>query len=120
MKRWEWNLLVDAAGKGTHKIHLEDFRTSLAMFDDMRAGRAPGETFLAAGRAERVENRSFSSDDGYHDYAQDEDAVDFSRAVSEAQGAHSADPQREPDAYTYTSLLPLLTPNDYTLVPSRR
>ncbi|KZV65493.1 hypothetical protein PENSPDRAFT_613974 [Peniophora sp. CONT] len=105
VKKWQWNLLLDAAGKGTRKVHLEDVRTALDVLDDMQGGRAPGATFLSTGRAERVDNRTFSLDE-HEELEGPEDAESF-YAAREADDARDADPEREPDTYTYTSLLAL-------------
>lgn len=44
IKLHEWNALIDGAGKGWRKTSLDDFRTSLGMYQDMISGRAPGKT----------------------------------------------------------------------------
>ncbi|VDB90052.1 unnamed protein product [Peniophora sp. CBMAI 1063] len=101
VRRWQWNLLLDAAGEGTRKVHLEDFRTALDILDDMRGGRAPGETFLSAGRAGRVDNLTFSPDD-HDDLDHLEDDV-----LQQGERTQHVDPERQPDHWTHTTLLAL-------------
>lgn len=42
---WQWNALIDCAGKGWRKTRLEDFKNALDVFEDMVAQRHPGATF---------------------------------------------------------------------------
>lgn len=42
---WEWNALVDCAGKGWRKTRIEDLKTALDIFEDMVSQRGPGATF---------------------------------------------------------------------------
>jgi len=42
---WEWNLLIDCAGKGWRKTRPEDFKAALDMYRDMIESKAPGSTF---------------------------------------------------------------------------
>jgi hypothetical protein len=44
IKLHEWNALIDGAGKGWRKTYIDDFRTSLGMYQDMISGRAPGKS----------------------------------------------------------------------------
>ena len=40
---WEWNALIDCAGKGWRKTRLEDYRASLDVYEDMVAQGPPEE-----------------------------------------------------------------------------
>ncbi|OCH87899.1 hypothetical protein OBBRIDRAFT_780989 [Obba rivulosa] len=44
--QWQWNSLIDCAGKGWRVTRLEDFQTALDVYEDMVALRAPGATFF--------------------------------------------------------------------------
>ncbi|KAH8106143.1 hypothetical protein BXZ70DRAFT_886634 [Cristinia sonorae] len=43
---WQWNALVDFAGKGWRKTKQEDFRNAFDIYNDLVASRSPGATFL--------------------------------------------------------------------------
>ncbi|KAI0052610.1 hypothetical protein FA95DRAFT_1553273 [Auriscalpium vulgare] len=45
VKVWEWNLLIDCAGKGWRRTHQKDFRLALDVYADMLSGRVPGASF---------------------------------------------------------------------------
>lgn len=42
---WEWNALIDMAGKGWRKTRLEDFQASLDVYHDMISHKAPDAHF---------------------------------------------------------------------------
>lgn len=42
---WEWNLLLDCAGKAWRKTRPEDFKAALDIYRDMVEHKAPGSTF---------------------------------------------------------------------------
>ncbi|KZT12781.1 uncharacterized protein LAESUDRAFT_808323 [Laetiporus sulphureus 93-53] len=42
---WDWNALIDCAGKGWRKTRLEDLQAALDVYRDMIAQNAPGATF---------------------------------------------------------------------------
>ena len=42
---WEWNLLIDCAGKAWRKTRPEDFKAALDMYRDMLERKPPGSTF---------------------------------------------------------------------------
>ncbi|EPT02725.1 hypothetical protein FOMPIDRAFT_1143135, partial [Fomitopsis schrenkii] len=44
MHTWEWNLLIDCAGKAWRKTRPEDFRAALDIYRDMLWSKAPGST----------------------------------------------------------------------------
>jgi hypothetical protein len=46
IKLHEWNALIDGAGKGWRRTSVDDFRTSLGIYQDMITGRAPGRSFV--------------------------------------------------------------------------
>ncbi|KAH9947254.1 hypothetical protein B0H21DRAFT_692241 [Amylocystis lapponica] len=45
VKLWQWNALVDCAGKGWRKTRQEDFKAALDVFEDLMAQRSPGARF---------------------------------------------------------------------------
>lgn len=45
IKLWEWNALIDCAGKGWRKTRPEDFTNALDVFSDMVSQNAPGTAF---------------------------------------------------------------------------
>ncbi|KAI0832499.1 hypothetical protein BC628DRAFT_1346934 [Trametes gibbosa] len=45
---WEWNALIDAAGRGWRKTRMDDFQAALSILQDMVADRAPGSSFAGA------------------------------------------------------------------------
>lgn len=45
VKLWEWNALIDAAGRGWRKTRMEDFQAALDIYHDMVSQKAPGATF---------------------------------------------------------------------------
>jgi hypothetical protein len=45
IKLWQWNALIDCAGKGWRKTRPEDFRNALDIFSDMVSQNAPGMAF---------------------------------------------------------------------------
>lgn len=44
---WEWNALIDMAGKGWRKTRVDDFQSSLDMYHDMVTGKSPGSRLKA-------------------------------------------------------------------------
>ena len=44
IKLHEWNALIDGAGKGWRRTSINDFRTSLGIYQDMITGRVPGKS----------------------------------------------------------------------------
>lgn len=45
---WEWNALIDTAGRGWRKTRMDDFQAALSILRDMLADRAPGSSFAGA------------------------------------------------------------------------
>lgn len=43
---WQWNALIDFAGKGVRKTKQENFRNALDVYNDMISRRPPGATFM--------------------------------------------------------------------------
>ncbi|TCD64338.1 hypothetical protein EIP91_004248 [Steccherinum ochraceum] len=46
---WEWNTLIDFAGKGWRRTSQEDFRNAFDVYNDMVNGNAPGAGFSSSG-----------------------------------------------------------------------
>jgi len=44
IKLHEWNALIDGAGKGWRRTSIDDFRTSLGIYQNMITGRMPGKS----------------------------------------------------------------------------
>ncbi|KAI9000940.1 hypothetical protein BD414DRAFT_473129 [Trametes punicea] len=47
LRRWEWNALIECAGRGWRKTRLDDFQVALGVYRDMVANRAPGSSFAS-------------------------------------------------------------------------
>ncbi|OJT10187.1 hypothetical protein TRAPUB_13292 [Trametes pubescens] len=45
LRLWEWNALIDCAGRGWRKTRVDDFQAALHIYRDMVANRAPGSSF---------------------------------------------------------------------------
>ncbi|OBZ76535.1 hypothetical protein A0H81_04026 [Grifola frondosa] len=75
VRLWQWNALIDCAGKGWRKTRVEDFKSALDVYHDMISRSAPGSAFS--------ENEFAQSSDGQS-------------AVGEFA---------EPDIFTYTTLV---------------
>ncbi|KAL7282467.1 hypothetical protein ACG7TL_003938 [Trametes sanguinea] len=45
LRLWEWNALIDCAGRGWRKTRIEDFQAALNVYHDMVENRAPGSSF---------------------------------------------------------------------------
>lgn len=48
VKLFEWNSLIDSAGKGWRKTTVDDFKFALRIFDDMISSRPPGYSYAPA------------------------------------------------------------------------
>lgn len=48
VRLWEWNLLIDCAGKAWRKTRPEDFKAAFDIYRDMLGGKIPGSTFSRA------------------------------------------------------------------------
>ncbi|KAI0375714.1 hypothetical protein BV20DRAFT_1008431 [Pilatotrama ljubarskyi] len=46
LRLWEWNALIECAGRGWRKTRMENFQASLNIYRDMVANRAPGSSFV--------------------------------------------------------------------------
>ncbi|KAI0091909.1 hypothetical protein BDY19DRAFT_884705 [Irpex rosettiformis] len=53
VQTWEWNLLIDAAGKGLRKTTKEQFKDVLSVYDDFLRHRPPGESLRLGTRTRR-------------------------------------------------------------------
>ncbi|KAL6309574.1 hypothetical protein BKA93DRAFT_697993, partial [Sparassis latifolia] len=56
---WQWNALIDCAGKGWRKTRLEDFKAALDVYEDMISGRRPGAAFSRSEAALAMEREVF-------------------------------------------------------------
>ncbi|KAI0660908.1 hypothetical protein C8Q70DRAFT_1105043 [Cubamyces menziesii] len=45
VRLWEWNALIECAGRGWRKTRMDDFQAALNVYQDMIANRAPGSSF---------------------------------------------------------------------------
>lgn len=45
VRLWQWNVLIDFAGKGWRKTRLADFKSAIDVYEDMIAGRHPGASW---------------------------------------------------------------------------
>ncbi|KAI0335540.1 hypothetical protein GY45DRAFT_808701 [Cubamyces sp. BRFM 1775] len=45
VRLWEWNALIECAGRGWRKTRMDDFQAALKIYQDMVANRAPGSSF---------------------------------------------------------------------------
>jgi hypothetical protein len=81
---YEWNALIDHAGKGWRKAHPEDFNNSLSIYYDMVYNRSPGSRFSDADFDDVFSPRP--EDDPFHIHL-------------------PSAPMIEPDIYTYTTLI---------------
>lgn len=75
---WQWNALIDFAGKGWRKTRQEDFRNAMGVFNDLVSTRPPGATF----------SRS-----------------ELGASGPEEQHPSDSDERPSPDIVTYTTLL---------------
>ncbi|KAI0352880.1 hypothetical protein OH77DRAFT_742718 [Trametes cingulata] len=46
LRLWEWNSLIECAGRGWRKTTMENFQSSLSIYRDMVANRAPGSALV--------------------------------------------------------------------------
>ena len=44
VRLWEWNALMECAGRGWRRTRMDDFNASMGIFQDMLANRAPGSS----------------------------------------------------------------------------
>ncbi|KAH9899797.1 hypothetical protein C8Q73DRAFT_681060 [Cubamyces lactineus] len=49
VRLWEWNALIECAGRGWRKTRMDDFQAALNVYQDMVANRAPGSSFSSKG-----------------------------------------------------------------------
>ncbi|CDO68728.1 hypothetical protein BN946_scf184652.g55 [Trametes cinnabarina] len=47
VRLWEWNALIECAGRGWRKTRMDDFQAALNVYHDMVTNRAPGSAFSA-------------------------------------------------------------------------
>ncbi|KAI9063154.1 hypothetical protein FKP32DRAFT_1651318 [Trametes sanguinea] len=48
LRLWEWNALIECAGRGWRKTRVEDFQSALNVYHDMVANRPPGSSFASS------------------------------------------------------------------------
>ena len=51
VRLWEWNALIECAGRGWRKTRVDDFSASMSIYQDMLANRTPGSVFSRDGSA---------------------------------------------------------------------
>lgn len=57
---WQWNALIDCAGRGWRKTRSEEFKNALEVFEDLITQRAPGATFSEDGNESYRPMRAFA------------------------------------------------------------
>ncbi|KAI0310982.1 hypothetical protein OF83DRAFT_1287823 [Amylostereum chailletii] len=101
---WEWNILIDAAGKGWRRTRPEDFRTALDAYSDMLVGRPPGSTFLGL-ENENVDGEYYEEDVG-QEPATKPDIVTFTTLLALAVRTRRTDLTRHASALLDHSAIP--------------
>lgn len=68
---WQWNALIDFAGRGWRKTRPEDYNNAIGVFNDLLYKRDPGSTFSRSAMDEdpnrRIEGESLNDDDSGFD-----------------------------------------------------
>lgn len=94
VRTFEWNALINYAGKGWRKLRAQDFQNAMDVYEDFEQ-RAPPGTALASWHGPPLADPDPGVDAG----------PELPREMREALGVPGAEAPTEPDIITYTTLV---------------